>query len=47
MKQLIRLSGNARQVFNYMELLSRYNGKTTLKELEKENKTIRLSLKKK
>lgn len=44
MKQVIRLSGKAKQVFKYMELLNRYQGKTALKDLVKANRTIKLSL---
>ena len=42
MKNVIRVSGKADQVFKYMELLKRHKGKVTLKELDKDNKTIKL-----
>ena len=44
MKTIIQVSGKARQVFKYMELLNRYKGNTTLKELAKKNKTINLKM---
>jgi len=44
MKTIIQVSGKARQVFKYMELLKRYKGNTTLKELAKKNKTINLKM---
>ncbi len=44
MKQIIQVSGKAKQVFKYVELLNRYKGKTTLKELSKDNKTLKLDL---
>ncbi len=45
MKQLIQISGKAKQVFKYMELLNRHKGKVTLGELAKDNKTLKLDLK--
>ena len=33
MRKIIVLSGKARQVFQYMALLAKYKGKTTLKDL--------------
>lgn len=44
MKRVIQISGKAKQVFKYMELLNRYQGKTTVKDLVKANKTIKLDL---
>ncbi len=44
MKQIIRVEGKAKQVFKYIELLSRHKGSVTLKELEKNNKTLKLDL---
>ncbi len=44
MKQIIKVSGKAKQVFKYMELLSRHKGNVTLNELEKNNKTLKLDL---
>ena len=45
MEQVIQVSGKAKQVFKYMELLGRYKGNVTLKELAKDNKTLKLNLK--
>ncbi len=45
MKTIIQVSGKAKQVFKYVELLSRYKGNVTLKELAKDNKTLKLNLK--
>ena len=45
MKSIIQVSGKAKQVFKYMELVKRHKGKVTLKELAKDNKTFRLDLK--
>lgn len=36
MKQVIRVSGKAKKVFKYIELLNRYKGNLSLEELEKE-----------
>ncbi len=44
MKTLIQISGKAKQVFKYMELLNRHKGNVTLKELAKDNKTLKLDL---
>jgi len=44
MKTIIQISGKAKQVFKYMELLNRHKGNVTLKELAKDNKTIKLDL---
>ncbi len=44
MKPVIQISGKAKQVFKYMELLSRHKGNVTLKELAKDNKTLKLDL---
>ena len=44
MKQVIQISGKAKQVFKYMELLNRHKGNVTLRELAKDNKTIKLDL---
>ncbi len=44
MKRVIQISGKAKQVFKYMELLNRYQGKTALKDLVKANRTIKLDL---
>ena len=44
MKQVIKVSGKAKQVFKYVEILGRNRGNVTLKELEKENKTLKLDL---
>jgi hypothetical protein len=41
MKSSIRLSGKAEQVFKYLELLKRYKGNVTIKELAKGNKTLK------
>ena len=45
MKPVIQISGKAKQVFKYIELLNRYKGNTTLKELTKDNKPFKLDLK--
>ena len=44
MKPVIQISGKAKQVFKYLELLSRYQGKKTVKNLAKNNKTFKLDL---
>jgi hypothetical protein len=44
MKTIIQVSGKARQVFKYIELINRYKGNATLKELAKKNKTINLKM---
>ena len=44
MKRVIQVSGKAKQVFKYIELLNRYQGKTTLKDLVKANRTVKLDL---
>lgn len=44
MKPTIQVSGKAKQVFKYIELLSRYRGNVTLKELAKDKKTLKLDL---
>ena len=44
MKQIIQISGKAKQVFKYVELLNRHKGNVTLRELAKDNKTIKLDL---
>ncbi len=44
MKPIIQVQGKAKRVFKYIELLSRHRGKTTLKELAKDNKTLKLDL---
>ena len=44
MKTIIHISGKANQVFKYVELLNRYKGTMTLKDLEKDNKTLKLNL---
>jgi len=44
MKTVIQVSGKAKQVFKYTELLSRHKGNVTLKELVKNNKTLKLNL---
>ena len=44
MKRIIQISGKAKQVFKYVELLNRYQGNMTLKELAKNNKTFKLDI---
>ena len=44
MKPIIQVQGKAKLVFKYMELLNRYKGNVTLKELAKDNKTLKLDL---
>ena len=44
MQTVIHVSGKAKQVFKYMELLSRHKGNKSLKELAKDNKTFKLDL---
>lgn len=44
MKKIIQVSGKAKRVFKYVELLSHHNGKMTIKDLDKENRTIKLDL---
>jgi len=44
MKQIIRISGKSKQVFKYIELLNRHKGSVTLRELAKDNKTLKLDL---
>jgi len=44
MQQLLTVSGRAKNVFKYMELINRHKGNITLKKLAKENKTIKIDL---
>lgn len=44
MKPIIEISGKAKQVFKYMELLKRHKGNVTIKELVKGNKTFKIDL---
>jgi len=44
MKKIIQVSGKANRVFKYVELLSRHKGKMTMKDLDKDNRTIKLDL---
>ncbi len=44
MKKIIQVSGKANQVFKYVELLSRHRGKVNIKDLARDNKTIKLDL---
>ena len=44
MKQIIQVSGKAKQVFKYTEILARHKGNVTLKELEKDKKTLKLDM---
>ncbi len=44
MKGIIKVRGKSNQVFKYIELLCRYQGNVTLKELDKDNKTLKLDL---
>ncbi len=44
MKQIIQVSGKAKQVFKYIELLGRHRGNVTLKELARDNKALKLDL---
>ncbi len=47
MKQIIQVSGTAKQVFKYVEALNRHKGKVTLEELVKKNKTLNLDMRSK
>ena len=44
MKQLILISGKAKQVFKYIELAKRYKGNVTLKDLAKSEKLLKIDL---
>ena len=44
MKTVIQISGKAKQVFKYTELLNRHKGNVTLKKLAKDKKTLKLDL---
>jgi len=44
MKPIIRISGKAKQVFKYIEVLNRHKSNVTLRELAKDNKTLKLDL---
>ena len=44
MQQVLIVRGKAKHVFKYVELLNRYKGNTTLMELVKTNKTLKLDL---
>ena len=44
MKQVLEVRGKAKQVFKYMELLSRHKGNVTLKDLAKHGKTVKVEL---
>jgi hypothetical protein len=41
----MQVSGKAKQVFKYVEVLSRYKGNTTLKDLSRNNKALKLDFK--
>jgi len=44
MKQVIQISGKAKQVFKYMELLKRHKGNVAIKELGKDHKSLKIDL---
>ncbi|MFC1988557.1 hypothetical protein ACFLVJ_01830 [Chloroflexota bacterium] len=44
MKPIIRISGKAKQVFKYIEVLSLKKGNVTLKELAKGKTPVRVNL---
>ena len=41
MKSIIVLSSKSEQFFKYLELVKRYKGNVTIKELVKSNKTLK------
>ena len=45
MRQVILISGKAERVFKYVEVLNRYKGNASLKDLVKGKKAMRLNLK--
>ena len=44
MKEIIKVSGKAKRVFKYIELLNRHKGSVTLGKLARDNKTLKLKL---
>ena len=45
MKQVILISGKAKNVFKYVEILNRCKGNMSLKDLSKGKKTLKIDLK--
>ena len=44
MRQVIQISGKAKHVFKYIELMKRYKGNVTLKDLAKNEKMLKIEL---
>ena len=44
MKEILQVKGKAKQVFKFVDVLSRHKGNVTLKELAKNNKTLKIDL---
>ena len=44
MKDVIKIEGKAKNVFKYIELMNKHNGKLTLGELVKNNKQVKIEL---
>jgi hypothetical protein len=44
MKELVQVRGKAKNVFKYVELMNRHNGKVTLGELAKKGKSVKIDL---
>jgi len=44
MKDVIKIQGKAKNVFKYVELMNKHNGKMTLGELAKSGKTVKIDL---
>ncbi|MFC1948746.1 hypothetical protein ACFLW0_01030 [Chloroflexota bacterium] len=45
MEKVIEIRGKAKQVFKYIELMNRYKGDATLKDLAKNQKVCKIDLK--
>lgn len=44
MKEIVKVKGKAKDVFKYVELMNKHNGKMTLGELSKRNKSTVIDL---
>ena len=45
MKPIIEISGKAKNVFKYLEVLNQHSGNTTIGKLAKNHKSIKIELK--
>jgi hypothetical protein len=44
MQDLVKIQGKAKNVFKYIELMNKHNGKMTLGEIVKSGKAIKIDL---